>query len=112
MAFNIQPLFEPARLTAAAVAYYTAAARTRIDKLTVANASATVAYTCTIYWVPSAGAASAANAIQTTRTLLPLETWDVFPFIGHTLATGDSIQALASVTNVLTMFGSGLVMSS
>lgn len=111
MAFTIQPLFEPVRLTNVAVAYYTATARTQIQKLTISNPSAVTAYTATVYWVASTGAPTSLNAIETTRTILPLETWDVFSLIGHTLAAGDSIQALASTTNVLNFFGSGLVMS-
>lgn len=111
MAFLIQPLFEPVRLTNAAAVYYLAAARTQIQKLTVANPSPTVTYTATIYWVPSGAGPTSSNAIETTRTVLPLETWDVFSLIGHTLGIGDSIEALASTTNVLNFFGSGLVMS-
>lgn len=111
MAFIIQPLFEPVRLTNVAAVYFTATARTQIQKLTISNPSATTGYTATVYWVPSGGAAGITNAIETTRTVLPLEAWDVFSLIGHTLGIGDAIEALASTTLVLNFFGSGLVMS-
>jgi hypothetical protein len=111
VAFSIQPLWAPAQLTNAAVAYYTAAARTQIDKITVHNPSTTTIYTATIYWVPSGGAAGTANLMENARPVLPQESWDVFSLIGHTLAIGDAIWALASTTLVLNFFGSGLVMA-
>lgn len=112
MANIIQPLFEPVQLTNAAVAYYTAAARTRIDKLTIHNPSATVTYNATIYWVPAAGAPGITNAIETLRPVLPHESWDVFSVIGQTLGVGDALYMLASTSAVLNAFASGLVMSS
>ena len=110
--YNLQPLFNPVQLTNVAAALYTSTSvRTRIDKLTVANTSLVTAYTITFHWVASGGAVSAANKIVNARTLLAGESWDVFPFIGHTLAAGDAIWALASTTLVVNCFGSGLVMS-
>lgn len=112
MAVVIFSLFEPTQLTLSPTpALYVAQLRTQIDKITIANPSATTSYTATVYWVPALGAAASTNAIQTTRALQPLETWDVWTFIGHTIAVGDSIQAIASVANVLTAFGSGRTMT-
>lgn len=111
MAFTIQPLFEPVRLTAAAAIYYNATARTQVQKLVVSNPDPTVSYSATIYWVPAGGTAGAGNAIETTRIVQPLEAWIVSSFLGHTLGIGDTIQALASVAVKLNFFGSGMLMS-
>lgn len=112
MANSLQPLFEPVQLTNAAALYYTAVAKTRIDKMTVANPSATVSYTFTAYWVAAAGTPVTANILQPARAILPHEAYDVFPFIGQTLGVGDMIYAVASTGAVLNFFASGLVMST
>lgn len=106
MAVVILPLFEVRQLTNAAVTYYTAPVATRIDKMTLHNPTAGAA-TATIYWVPSGGAAAAANALVTTRPIQSLESWDVTPFIGQVLAAGDFISALASAGAVLNFVASG-----
>lgn len=111
MAVTITPLFEPVQIANAATVYFTAQVPTQIQKLTVANPSNTTAYSVTLYWVPNAGAAGVTNAIQTTRFIQALETWDAWPFIGHVLNPGDAIAALASVAAKLNFFGSGTQVS-
>jgi hypothetical protein len=111
MSVIITPLFEPTQLTGAAATYFTAQVATQISKMTVSNPSSTTSYTCTIYWVPSGGTAGPANAIVTTRAIQPLETWDVWPFIGHVLAAGDFISAFASTAAKLNFFASGTTVS-
>ena len=58
-----------------------------------------------------AGAPRAANQIAPSRALQPGETWTVWPFIGQTLAVGDTIQALASSAAELNFFASGRLMT-
>lgn len=111
MSVKILPLFEPVQLTGSAAIYFTAQVPTRIDKLTLANPSSTTAYTATLYLVPSGGSPSAANAIVTARPVQPLETWDVWSAIGQVLATGDTLQALASTAAALNMFAAGTSVS-
>lgn len=111
MSFKIQPLFEPTQLTNAIATYYTAAVRTRIDKLTLYNTSSTLSITATVYWVPSGGAAGTSN-INTIHTLLPNETYDIFGLIGQTLGIGDLLAAVGSTTAVLNFQGSGLLMTA
>lgn len=110
MSVTIVPLFEPTTIAGSATSYFAAPVPTQILKMTVANPNA-VAYTVTIYWVPNGGAAGITNAIVTTRPIQALETWDVWPFIGHVLNTGDFIAALASTATKLVFFASGTQVS-
>lgn len=111
MAVTIAPLIEPTQLTAAAVSYYRANVPTRIDKMTVANPTATPR-SVTIYWVPSGGSPDGTNTIVATRFLNANETWDVSPMIGHTLGVGDTIQALASAATAIVIAASGTQVTS
>jgi hypothetical protein len=108
---TIQPLWAPQFLTAVAVVYYTATSRTQIDKITVSNPQAGTPYSVQIWWVPASGSDGPSNNISPTRQLQPLESWDVWQLIGHTLGVGDTIQAAASVDGVLAFFGSGRLMT-
>lgn len=110
MAVVVKPLFEVVQLTNGAVAYYTATVPTRIDKMTVHNPTGSAA-TVTVYWVPSGGAAGATNALVTTRPVQSLESWDVFPFMGQVLATGDNISAVASAGATINFSASGTLIS-
>ena len=111
MSVGITPLFEPVQLTNAAVTYFTAQVPTQIQKLTLNNPSATTAYKATINWVPSGSSATSANQIVTSRYLQALESWDVWPFIGHVLNVGDFISAFADTGAKLNFFGSGTTVS-
>lgn len=113
MAYQIQPLWQPAQLQTAAGVWYNALVKTRIDKITVSNPSATAGnvYTVTIAWVPSGLMFGVPFQVVTTKAIQPLESWDAWPLIGHTLGVGDTIQALASTGAVLNFFGSGTTVS-
>lgn len=110
MSVVIKPLFEPVQLTNANVTYYTAPVPTRVDKMTLTNPTAGAA-TATIYWVPSGGAAADGNAMVKSRSIQSLESWDVWPFIGHVLAVGDLIVAVASAGATINFFASGTAVS-
>lgn len=109
MAVTNMPLVEGAQLTAAAATYYTAPQNTTaiVKKLTVTNTSAG-AVTVTLYKVPSAGTAGAANTITSAKSIAPGATYEAFEFENHVLAAGDMIQALASAAASLTLAASGL----
>lgn len=108
---TIGPLFEPQYLPNVAGVLYTALSRTMWDKVTVANPSASTAYTCSLYWCPNGASPTAANAMVTTRQLQPLETWDCWFFVGHTMGVGDTFQGVASVATALVIFASGRTMT-
>lgn len=108
MTISVQRLFQPTQVPAIAGLIYTATAAVRIDKLTVANPSSTTASVLTVYWVPAGSAAGATNVIAASRTLQPYDSWDVWPFMGHVLANGDAIWAVATGA-ALNIFGSGTV---
>lgn len=111
MAVTITPLIEPTQLGAVTASYYRANVPTRIDKMTLANPTATPR-SVTIFWVPSGGAADGTNTIIFQRFLNAGETWDVSPMIGHTLAIGDTIQALASAAAAVVIAASGTQVTS
>ncbi len=107
MADRIQSLFTPQQLAAAPSLLYNAAARTRIDKLTVVNPSLTTGYGATIYWVPS-GQAVPNFAMLPGILIQPQQQYDVWSFIGHTLSVGDAIYGFATSAAALNVFGSGV----
>ncbi len=102
-------LVEGTVLTAAAVTQYTAPALTTtiIKKLTVTNTTAT-AQSVTIYLIPSAGAAGAANTITSAKSIAPGAVYEAFECENHVLAAGDFVQALASAISSLTFAMSGI----
>lgn len=82
-------------LTAAVASYYTAPAltRARITNATVTNTTAG-AVAVTLYLVPAAGAAGAANTKISARTIAPGETYTCPELVNRILEPGDSIQGL------------------
>jgi len=111
VAANLQRLFGPATIAAAATSYFTAIGVTEIRKLTFNNPSSSVAYTISVWIAPSGSGATTVTNMITTRNLQPLEAWDARQIIGHVLNIGDQIFAAASVAGVVNMMASGLVTS-
>ncbi len=109
MATTNRSLCEGSQLTTAAVPYYTAPANTAtlIKKLTITNTSASAAQ-ATVYLVPSGGTAGAANTVTSARSIAPGVTYEAYEAENHVLASGDSLQALASATGALTIKASGI----
>lgn len=102
-------LVEGTVLTAAAVTQYTAPGLTTtvIKKVTVTNTTAT-AQTVTLYLIPAAGTAGAANTNTTVATVAANSGLELFLAENHVLMTGDFIQALASAVSSLTLMISGI----
>src|ERR1039457_83003 len=96
-------------LTTSAVTEYTAPVATRsiIKKVTVTNTSGTAA-TVTVYLVPSAGTAGAANINVSAQTIGAGQTVELYTVENHTLETGDFISALAGTGAVLNLMVSGI----
>ena len=113
MAATILPLFEPSLIPATpAINFFTATLPTQVTKMTVVNTSLTTAYSVSIYWVPASGAPSdATNQMVNARLIAAKESWDAWPFIGHVLARGDSIWAVADIASKLIFAASGLAVS-
>lgn len=109
MSVTPKKLITPAQLTASAATYYTVPANTkaRITKLTFTN-SDTTARTMTLYLVPSGGSAGVTNILTKAFPIGPGATYEAFEAEGHVLSTGDTIQALADVTSMVTVQGSGI----
>lgn len=84
---------------------YTSPTSTRIDAVTLANVSVN-SRKVTLYKVPS-GQAIAAQYIIAEEQVNAGESVRVPELEGHWLFTGDTIQALADVTNVVNIFISG-----
>ncbi len=109
MAYLEKRLVAGSLLTGTAATYYTVTApvvKTIIKEMTFCNTDASVAYTFTLYIVPSAGSAADANMEFKTVTLQPAET-KVF---GRTdvMEVGSFIQALASTTLKIAFSCSGV----
>lgn len=112
MSWKIQPIIAAGtQLTNAQATYFTATVRTRIEAFNLTNTSDATPYTVNVNWVPSGGAAGAANLVVNDRILLPGESWSVYPLIGQTLAIGDFISMIASTTLVVNAQASGLLMT-
>lgn len=105
-------LTEGTVLTASAVTQYTAPALTKciIKKVTICNTTA-APQTCTIYLVPNAGTAGAANTVLSAKTIPANSVYEAFECENHVLEAGDFIQALASAISSLTFAASGIEVS-
>jgi hypothetical protein len=97
------------QLTASAATYYTAAANTKtlLKKLTFTN-NDTTARTVTVYLVPSGGTAGVTNLLTKAASIAAGATYEAFEAEGHILAPGDTLQALADVTSMVTIQASGV----
>lgn len=112
MAWNLQPLFEPLQLPAAAAALYTSTGlKTNISQFVLKNPSTTTSYTYSLYWVPNGGAIGAANALRFQETIFAQASVFVDELIDQTLGVGDAIWGVCSVANVVNVFASGLAIS-
>ncbi len=102
------PLGAPAQIAGTATTYYTSTnCRTRVDKATVCNTTVG-AVTFTMYKIPVSGSASATNTIVSAHSVLAGETYTCPELVGHWLAPGDFIQALASAATSLSLEMSGV----
>ena len=98
-------------LTGSAATYYTVPTNTNavippkavIRRMTLCNTTAG-AVSCTVYLIPSGGAAAAANTIVSARSVAIGETWNATEAEGHVLEAGGFIQALG---NGVTLMVSG-----
>lgn len=111
MSVTIAQLVSPQTISDAITAYYTSTnVKTRIDKLTVGNPSAT-ARTVSLYLVPSGGSPSDANVITKTKSIAPGETWNCPDMIGQVLASGGTLRAVADLIAVLVLSAAGSVIT-
>ena len=92
-------------LTGTAATYYTAPTGTRavIKSAAIVNTTAG-ALAATVYLVPSAGAAAAANTLISGLSIAAGATYSCPELINHVLGSGDFIQAFG---NGLTLIVSG-----
>lgn len=101
-------LIAPQQVANATTTYYTSTGlKTRIDKLTVTNPTAT-ARSITIYLVPSAGSANDGTTIVKDKVINAGETWNCPDVVGQILAAGGTIQAVASAATALTISAAGV----
>lgn len=96
------------QLTAVAVTYYTATlTTTRIDACALTNTTAG-AVTATVHLVPSGGTATVSNCVMSAKSLAAGETLTVAGAIGQWLASGGTLQALASAATSIDLVASGV----
>lgn len=107
MAVTAKVLIAPNQAPAANTTQYTATGvRTIIDKFTGTNTTAGAA-TLTVFLVPSAGAAGAANTIISARSLAANECYTFPEMVGHVLNSGDFIVTASGTANAITVRASG-----
>jgi hypothetical protein len=108
MAITLKRLVSGSQLTTSAAVYYTAGTITaaRIDKCVAANNSGSAA-SLTLHLVPTAGVADDTNKIIKTKSINAGETYTCPEVVGHVLAQGGTIQALASAGSAITLMVSG-----
>jgi hypothetical protein len=80
-----------------------------IKKLVFANTT-NGALTVSVYLVPLAGAAGAGNAVRTTKTIAPYDTFECYEAENQVLPAGDFLAAAASGAGV-TATASGLLIT-
>lgn len=108
MSVTIKLLFQRKQLENVQTTQYTAPSGTKavIDKFTVTNTSASVAY-LSVNLVPYGASDNASNLIVKTRAIAPSETYTCPELIGQVLEAGGAISTLASAASALTTSVSG-----
>lgn len=102
------------QIGSSATAIFTVASRisqARIDKATFTNTSSATTCTMTVYIVPSGQTPGAANTVISGQTIAPGQCYVSTELPGHVLASGASLQAVASPANDLTAIVSGTSVS-
>jgi hypothetical protein len=101
MTVTAKPLIEAKDCETAQTTQYTtpAGTRTLIDKLTATNTGAGTA-SISVNLVPSGGTAGATNLITKTKALAAGESYTFPEIVGHVLAAGDFISAVASAAGI------------
>lgn len=108
MALTPAVLISPQQVAAAATTYYTSTGlKTRIDKLTVTNPTAT-ARSITIYLVPSGGPTDDTTTITKDKVINAGETWNCPDAVGQILGASGTIRAVASAATALTISAAGV----
>lgn len=102
MTVTAKVLFETAQIPNANTDLYAAPANTRtiLDKMVVTNPTAG-ALTFTVFLIPAAGAAGAANTVINAQSIAAGASYLCPEVVGHVLAAGDKITAIASAATSL-----------
>lgn len=79
--------------------YVSTGVTSTIDKLTATNTAATT-QSISVNLIPSAGAAGANNLIAKTISILAGQSYQFPEIVGHDLAPGDKISAIASLAGI------------
>lgn len=102
-------LIKGAQLTTSTASLYTApASTTAITKRVQFSNPSAVPASITAWVVPASGSASAQYQYINSLSMSPGETYTSPELSGVVLAAGDSIQALASVANAISVMASGV----
>jgi len=104
---TIKKLFQPIQLNNTGNILYTTPlnSKTLIRKIIVFNTDITLSHTVTFYLVPSGGVAENTNAVC-KATIEPSD-FIVLEF-EQVIEVGDTIQAVADASDVLTVHGTGI----
>lgn len=104
-------LVAPQQIANSATAYISAVTvKTRLDKVTVTNPTAT-ARSVTFYIIPNGGSAGDDTTITKSYVVPGGVTWNCPDLVGQILAIGDQLQAVASAAAALTLMISGTEIS-
>lgn len=108
MAVLVKPLVARKYAENAQTVQYTTPVGTKtiIDKFTVTNPTASVAY-LSVNLINSGGSAGDDNVILDARAVAPSETYTCPELVGQVLSAGDTISTLASAASALTISVAG-----
>jgi hypothetical protein len=108
MARTAKVLAAGSQLTTSAATYYTVPALTTtiIQSVVLTNTTAGP-ITATVHLVASGGSATASNMVLSAKSLTASETLVVPGAAGMVLATGGTLQALASANTSISLMASG-----
>lgn len=106
MTVTTSTLVAPQQLIASNVTYYTAAALTILDKMTLCNTTA-VAATATFDLVPLSGTAGVTKRIMSAQSVAPGATYLCPEIAGHSIEIGYTLQGFSSTASALTVMVSG-----
>jgi len=112
MTYTPTRLVQGSQLSTTVAAYYTVGSgeKATISQMTLTNVTASPV-TVTVYLVPSGNTAGDRSTLSKVHSIPAYGTWICYDAIGHTLSTGEQIQAFASAAASVTMMVSGVVIS-
>jgi len=112
MSIRLKRLFDPYQVATSSGVKYTSpsSVRTRIDKLSFCNTSASSCWV-SVWILPTGGSAADSTAVTDEKAIAPGQTWVDTNAIGLVMEPGDELHLKAQTATAVTAHASGTQVS-